>query len=225
MYAAIDIETIEKEIPAEVLAAEEQKIIERVSRQYKQDETIKKHLVDDLAKFKEKWKFSRQGCQVVCVGVGMWSAKGDAPTVITFTGEEGVIVRDALTMITDQRPFKIFSYNGDSFDWPILLAKAMKHDIKLQNPIDTRVLYDLIKYPLERFQSKPVKFDELCEIYGIDALAPCLDGIEPPYDGSKVAEMYTLDKHDGGQRVALYCRWDVMKVCFMAQKLMGVVGL
>lgn len=226
MYAAIDIETIERPIAEEALAAEEARLIEKLTQQYKKDETIKAHLVDGMQAYKDKWKFSRQGCQVICVGVALWTSDRERTQVYTYYDDnERIVVNDSLKLISEQDPLKIFSYNGDSFDWPILLAKAMQHKVQLKRVLDPRTFYDLIKYPLERFQSKAIKFDELCALCGVGVETPVLDGIEPPYDGSKVAEMYALDKVDGGRRVAAYCSWDVMKTAMFAQRLMGVMGV
>lgn len=226
MYAAIDIETIERPIPEAVSVAYEAKLKEKLSAQYKKQETVDQHMAEDLAAFKNRWKFTRGGCEIVCVGVGLWSGSKDTPHVSTFIdGGEAKIIQSALTWLSDNNPFKVFTYNGDAFDWPILLAKAMQYDVNLTRKIVYKDTYDLIKYPFERFQPKAVKFDELCELCGVGAQMPTLKGIEPPYDGSKVALMVELDKADGGRRVADYCAWDVAKTCLFARKLMGVMGI
>ena len=100
MYAAIDIETIERPMPQEIRHLYEEQLIEKLTQQYKKEETIKAHLVDGMQSFKDKWKFSRQGCEVICIGVGLWSAKQDSPTVhVRYRSNEETTVRDALTLL------------------------------------------------------------------------------------------------------------------------------
>lgn len=225
-FLVLDIETLERPIPEELLAAAR----ERISGEYVKKDTIEKH----VNKWKDGWKFTRHGAQVLCVGFGVFTEEGDiVECFCKAAGDEETALTNALAYyqgaISKHFPMNptpaIYHYNGDSFDLPILLTACVRNNLFPSTPFESAQFTDLMKYPYERFV-KAEKLDNLLKLYNV-RFSPSTFELEdfPNPDGSMVAEMWEKDKSDGGHRVEHYCLQDVLKTGLLAAKINQVIRI
>lgn len=231
IHLALDIETLAKAIPESKLREAEARIGEANAKKYKKQETIDKNNAADLEAFKDKWKFSREGAQILCIGIGAFdedgllledycSAADDEKAVLQTSFEQMSEIINKLPTATFW-PL-IYTYNGDSFDIPHIIRASIEHGIFPEYPFNPRNITDLMKYPFERFLSAR-KLDDLCSMYGITTPSQFDVPDYPKADGSMVAEMWAKDKKDGGTRVDKYCMQDVCKVGKLAALLNKII--
>lgn len=237
-YLALDIETLEKPMPPEVWEAKRNAVEEYNKAQYKKPETIAEHIKDDLEKFKTKWKFSREGAQILCIGVGFFDADGKmVDGWCEPSDNEAQVLRGftsgfpkELTRIGGYAPGiwpTIYTFNGDGFDWPHIVRACSEHEVYLPFPLKPRHCTDLMKYPFERFCAN-TDLDGICALHGIPEVPAKFKLAEYPQpDGSMVAEMWNRDKLDLAagvgtpetERVRRYCLSDVWKVGTLAGRI------
>lgn len=207
MYLALDIETVEKPMPEDVLAEFTKNKLEALREEYQKEDTVQKHLLKSQGQFLDRWKFSREGARIICIGVyepevsNRWAVQ---------SGDEEAVVRTAFNHIRSitqeghSNVQRIFTFNGDKFDLPILLAAACRYKLKLGYPL--KIFTDLMKWPLE-IGLGMISLERLAAIYGVEWPETEIPGFPNP-DGSQVAAMHDADGRDAGGRVAKYCADD-----------------
>lgn len=225
MYLVLDIETLEKPMPHHILEGAVKAITTKNQEQYKKPETIQSHIDEDIQNFKDKWKFSRQGAQILCIGIGYFDQNRGTSKYACFPSEceREVLVMafKQLTEMTYGRDFPVYTYNGDSFDWPILIRACAEHEIYPEGKFGRTT--DLIKYPFERFLST-ISLDSLYDLYKGSHQMPeelTTPGFTNP-TGADVAEMWEADKADGGSRIRNYCLQDVEKTGRIARVVRSI---
>jgi predicted PolB exonuclease-like 3'-5' exonuclease len=149
---------------------------------------------------------------IVCIGAvvaerteGVWRVRASgAPNV----GErpENELIRSFLTRIADLRP-QLVTYNGSSFDLPVLRYRAMLHGIPapglFARPYFNRYTDDAIDVcdVLSSFgASTKMRLDEVCKFMG-------LMGKPGEIDGSQVEEFFRSGRL---KEISDYCVSDVM---------------
>lgn len=209
---ALDIETLERPLPEGV---EEQKRAEfqaAAEAAYKKPETIEAHAKEDFEKWKERWKFSRKGAQILCVGVGVLDGEtpGFSIGFCTPSQDERVVLESLLSFLECVHVTKVVTVNGYSFDLPILFSAMAKHGLGFSRPVGKWGYVDLLKEPYEKYSANRESLESLCEIYGVEWPADRFPtpGFSDP-NGSQVAAMWEQDLADGGTRIEKYCLSDV----------------
>ena len=242
-HLALDIETLAKPVPENVLHGWEvdvlrsiEQIREELSSKYKKAETIEAHMQEEvdkdaakLRKMIDKWGFERQGAQILCVGVGLFDEDGafiadsctaddDEYSAIKcfIAGLDSIIKRHCL----DQPTTVIYTYNGDNFDIPHLTRALIEHHQYPSMKIKSRGgIIDLMKEPYERFCGMN-KLDDLYALYKLPNVPEHLLNPDFPLStGADVARMWEADKVDMGFRVRNHCLQDVYKVGVLASHL------
>lgn len=209
---ALDIETLERPLPEGV---EEQKKAEfqlAAEKAYKKEETIAAHAKEDFEKWKERWKFSRRGAQILCVGVGVLDGecRGFSIGHCLPSADEKTALEFFVDVVQSLHVTKIVTANGYGFDLPILIAAMARHGLYLPRALGKWGCVDLFKDPFEKYAASRESLESLCEIYGVEWPSDRFPtpGFSNP-DGSQVAAMWEQDCLDGGTRVKNYCLADV----------------
>lgn len=227
---ALDIETLERPIPEGLRAAKAKEFREKAEAAYKKQETIDAHAVEDFEKWKERWKFTRRGSKVLCVGLGMVDLEmpglrhGEFQCVCSE--DEEVACHRAHDFLVKYNPQKIVTANGYAFDLPIMMAAFARHDLGMPAPFGKWDFWDLFKDPWEKYANGCESLESLAEIYGVDfpeEALPVADYSDP--DGSMVAEMWERDKEDGKGRVCNYCLRDVWVTAEITAKIARFVRM
>lgn len=150
--------------------------------------------------------------KIVCIGAviaeqvnGIWEVRSvEAPHI----GEksEKDIIKDFLDKIDEFNP-QLITYNGSSFDFPVLRYRAMHHQLEApglsSRPYFNRYTNDALDLcdALSSFgSSTKMKLDEICKFLGFEGKP---DGI----NGSQVDEYFRAGKI---QQIADYCKSDVV---------------
>lgn len=149
---------------------------------------------------------------IVCIGAviaenveGLWEVKEiSAPHIGEQSEKE--IIDEFLEKIDDYEP-QLVTYNGSSFDFPVLRYRAMIHKLSapglFNRPYFNRYSEDSIDLcdALSSFgSSTKMKLDEICKIMG-------LDGKPSDIDGSQVLDYYKAGKIT---EISEYCKSDVI---------------
>jgi hypothetical protein len=203
-FITLDIETLERPIPEHELEAAKAKIREKNEEQYKKPETVEAHCNEDLEKFQERWKFSRQGAKVLCVGIGIFEGR-DMVDHICCPGDSEFQMLEETALDFDRVIHahacaecpKFYTFNGSSFDLPILASACSRNLTGITNcwPLDTRQHTDLMRHPFEQYIGGSVNLETMFKLHSILDV-PEKYQIEdfPDADGSQVVEMWEKDK-------------------------------
>lgn len=185
----IDIETIAKPVPQEVLD-EQRKVL---AEEYKKEETIEKHLQD----FKERYKFLPGGAEIICVGIMDFQSR--VSKVIYDPTKPTSWIIDETVLELDLYPgHKFCGFNIKGFDLPVLLEHMQRFDTFLDQ---RKGRYDIIDlYEWAKFAGFGGSLNKVCKMFGLETKSA---------SGDQVAFMYEQDKSDGGRRVAEYNRQDL----------------
>lgn len=162
---------------------------------YKDPEKIEKHKVHALEKFKRDRGFRLGGCQPICIA--MCSIIGTPLRAVdmnsTFSKSPKDIVEFFVNYIDEvDAPIELVTFNGESFDIPILRQNMHIYNLRLQRPIGKWNKCDLYLQYGRKYGQK-----ELCRVHGITI---------PEMDGSHVGRLYEEGRYD---LIEDYCRADV----------------
>lgn len=150
--------------------------------------------------------------KIVCIGAviseqvnGIWEIRTiEAPHIGEMSEKE--IIKSFLNKIHELEP-QLVTYNGSSFDFPVLRYRAMHHKLEapglFSRPYFNRYTNDALDLcdALSSFgTSTKMKLDEICKFLGFEGKP---DGI----NGSQVDEYFRAGKI---QDIADYCTSDVM---------------
>lgn len=143
--------------------------------------------------------------EIICIGLGGEDASGEFKS-LSIIGTEKEILQKFWKRITDFRGTFV-SYNGLEFDVPFILARSMKHGIKVTNKtfIDTRRFQRYPHFDVKQILSDWDKFRSCTLHLACDHL-----GIPSPKEGEikakDVAQAYADGRIDEIQK---YCLRDV----------------
>lgn len=234
-HIILDIETLALPIPDDVMRVQTKKAFEAAEARFKKPEVIEAHAKEDVEAFMDRWKFSRQGARICCIGFG--AVTTDCELVVNAVDGSrinGTLNSPGFFDDVERNTLKYFSaaidevveehgvfaapglvtFNGNVFDLPILTAALSRHDVELTTRFMPRAHIDLAQYPLERFASRKAGLGELAEIYGVDwqelaKMYPVKDFEDREITGADVQEMFEKDLADIGKRVQNYCQRDI----------------
>lgn len=190
----VDIETVGREIDPDALTAfdENWKPPSNVTK----PETIEKKRLEAIEKFENKYWRSFFGSKIVCAGVGLVDIdKWEVRDVEVYEGEEASIVKELSEYVGSYQPWTLVTYNGKSFDWPVVTYVASKHKIKIPS---YKWHVDLMK-EMQNGMGYLTSLKEACRLFGIKR--------ESGVDGSQVADLFATGKV---KEIADYQRDDVI---------------
>lgn len=228
-FLTLDIETLERPIPEHELEAAKAKIREKNEGQYKKPEVIEAHNQEDLEKFLERWKFSRQGSKILCVGIGLWIDIDMVDHICCPSDSEFKVLEETMysfdTALRQHNYFggedcpKFYTFNGSSFDLPILASATGRNlqGISSMLLLDTKRHTDLMRHPFEQYIGGSVNLETMFKLHSILDV-PEEYQIEdfPDADGSQVVEMWEKDKAENktvgmASRIIRYSAQDCWK--------------
>jgi len=226
---ALDIETLEKPIPVDTMAEVEAEAKKYCEKRFVKEDVIAKNIKQRVDAFRNKWKFTRHGTQILCVGIVQFKPL-ENEILDRFchpSDDEAEAVKASVDFLNTNGAFftrssKLFTYNGSSFDIPIWAAAIGRHGAELNQVLNRYTHQDLCRYPFEKDTSGKESLDSLCGIYGIESEPPFELECGSPLDGSQVAKMWEMDKQDDGSRVKQYCLWDCEKLSQLVARLSRV---
>jgi DNA polymerase elongation subunit (family B) len=229
-YLVVDIETLERPMPLEMLADGIKKIEERNKGKYKNESTIQSHNAEDIDALKDKWKFSKGGAQLLAVGwLGLEDTNRghDMPSAFcTASGVESEVVKDFVGLLDMHKPQYLVAYNGNGFDFPILTAAMIRNNIFPSHPMNQRNWIDLMRWPFSFHDKKYESLESLATAYQVAWPSNAIEGFPDP-DGSQVAAMWQADLDDGRskKRIEAYCTQDVTVTAEILAKILRIVQL
>lgn len=180
---------------------------------------------DEISKLMGK-KFPKHPYHsIVCIGAviaeninGVWEVKEiSAPHI----GEkpEKEIIEEFLEKIDDYEP-QLVTYNGSSFDFPVLRYRTMLHKLPapglFNRPYFNRYSEDSLDLcdALSSFgSSTKMKLDEICKIMGLEGKPSNIDGsqVYEYYQAGKIAEIAEYCKSDVINTYRLWLRYELFK--------------
>ena len=140
-----------------------------------------------------------------------------------FRGEsEAELLRGFATYVDEKRP-NLITYNGRSFDLPVIALRCLRHGIPLRFYYDDRDYrhryseaghFDLCDFLAEHGATRPMGLDAMARLIGL----PGKIGV----DGSQVEGLY-----NAGQLEAIrdYCLADVAQTAFLLLRVRLLQGL
>ena len=174
----------------------------------------------DLDKEYEKSCFESTYCQIICIGLIVFSDAMDPQESIAWYGSNE---RDLLQKFWDRigqlKPVLFITHNGLGFDLPIIRNRSMINQVK-----------PAVDLPLGRYRMEPV-YDTLAvwsnwEARGrikLDVLARALGCETKSGDGGQVADMWRAGE---GKALAEYCLRDcyVTYACYCKMTFRNTLG-
>lgn len=197
-YIVIDIETVPRTIPDEILAWKKKKLEEK----YVKPETVASHLADWVD---NGWIFQPGGSRPVVVGLFDSISNHAVALCSDDEVELGTMVADYFTRIHEATPMaemiKLVGFNLLSFDLPQLMATIQKANVEIDPPgkFGRYDIIDLINQPFG-YNAGMYSLEYYGHAYGLGHKSG---------DGKSVLENWKADLADGGSRVKDYCLKDV----------------
>jgi predicted PolB exonuclease-like 3'-5' exonuclease len=160
---------------------------------------------------------------IVCIGAvvaeqvnGIWEVRSiDAPHVGQKSEKE--IIKDFLDKIEELQP-QLVTYNGSSFDFPVLRYRAMHHKLEapglFARPYFNRFTNDALDLcdALSSFgSSTKMKLDEICKFMGFEGKPDEINGsqVEDYFKAGKIEEIAEYCKSDVTNTYKLWLRWQL----------------
>jgi 3'-5' exonuclease len=160
---------------------------------------------------------------IVCIGAviaqqvdGAWEVRSiDAPHVGQKSEKE--IIKDFLDKIEELQP-QLVTYNGSSFDFPVLRYRAMHHKLEapglFSRPYFNRFTNDALDLcdALSSFgSSTKMKLDEICKFMGFEGKPDGINGsqVEEYFKAGKIEEISEYCKSDVLNTYSLWLRWEL----------------
>ncbi len=194
---AIDIETVERPMEESLLADFESQIREEL--------VLESAIQRRIEGFKERWKFTIGGAEIV--GVGIFSIAAQE-TVPFFASSVSCSEKDLIDTVARQliamNPARLVAYNGNAFDFPILACAIAKY---FNGFLPHMELYDLMVKPMGRHLPR----------MSLNSLAKLLGVFGKIGDGGQVKEYYESDKFHGTNLLEKYCLDDcrIVAECYL----------
>lgn len=151
--------------------------------------------------------------KIVAIAITQTNSDTDVFTLKHFTEEELVEVFIDLMQRHLEDDSMIVTYNGDSFDWPFMIARSMNFDDYGEKTNELFRLkeqhsFDLFKTHGQDSEGNYLKLEQLLERNGISH--------DVPVDGSMMSD---LVRQDEWSQITEYAREDVVKTHQLFEKI------
>jgi predicted PolB exonuclease-like 3'-5' exonuclease len=174
----IDIETIPRPASQNELDAWRKKW--KAPSNYKDPDKIAAKKDEDESKWLDKRKFNPSGAKMISIAACVVGKTGELLNHEVASGDDGTELstwlREYLSGFAD---YKLVTYNGRSFDLPIIARTLADSGVRLKRPIGKWGVVDLYEYPFYR-AAGGLKY--WSGVFGID--------FDDSVDGSNVLELY-----------------------------------
>lgn len=162
-------------------------------------------------------------CQVVSIAVAWWSQDDQAHVHSWANGEEATVA-SFLAMVGKRRP-QLFSFNGRRADVPILLQRAMAHDLSAPSfAVRPNKPWEGVDY-FDRYSGWHVDLMDSPLMEGGGSLSDLCAGLDVPgkavMDGGDVADRWAMGDCDG---VRHYNEEDAMRVLAVVARIGALMG-
>lgn len=201
----VDIETVAGEIPDWY----REEVDADVKSRYVKEDIIEKHRSKGL----RDWGFEPDGAQVVAIGFTPievdYGYTHGRPHILA-SSDTGHLMLEARDFLVGYAAFPWITYNGSSFDMPVLASTALQYNIDIQIPLRRPNHIDLFLSDVFK-QSRP-SLKRACQQYRV---AP------PTTSGASVQSWY-----DNGQmdKISAHCFEDVEATAKLYLNLCKVFG-
>lgn len=171
--------------------------------------------------------------KIVCIGSviaeqvnGIWEVLSvDAPHIGQKSERE--IIKEFLDKIEELEP-QLVTYNGSSFDFPVLRYRAMHHQLEapglFARPYFNRYTNDALDLcdALSSFgASTKMKLDEICKFLGFQGKPDGIDGshVDEYFRAGKIQEIADYCKSDVVNTYRLWLRWELFRGTLSADQV------
>ncbi len=187
----MDIETIPR--PASQQELQNWRVKWKPPANYKDPEKIEAKKFEDEAKWLDKRQFNPSGAKMISIAACSVESDGSILNHNVSSGDDITKLttwfRDYLAEFHD---YKLITYNGRSFDLPIIARSLADSGVRLKRPVGKWGVVDLYEYP---FYRTPGGLKYWCKVFGIE--------FDDSIDGSNVRELHEQGNWDEIERYNL----------------------
>jgi uncharacterized protein YprB with RNaseH-like and TPR domain len=215
----LDIETVAGKKSFEELEERFQPLWEKKTKNLKTDQTPEESYSDRAAIYAEFGK-------ILVIGLGYFA---ETPEGLVFrcksiSGEDEKQVlqefTELLNQISAKEAWKLCAHNGKEFDFPYICRRLIINQLPLP-----KILQQMGRKPWETPYLDTMemwKFGDFKAYTSLELMAACLGipGSKDDIDGSQVGKVY-FESGDV-ERIATYCRKDVVVLAQVYMRLMGL---
>lgn len=211
----IDIETVPEHRHFNLLDEETQHLFDLKTQYQRKDGQEPNEFYDRAGIWAEFGK-------IICLSAGFFTFRGDVRhfRVTSFFGEEVQILKDFNNLINNhfsQPQHVMCGHNAKEFDFPFIARRMVINGIAIPNKLN---LFGKKPWEVPHLDTMELwKFGDYKSYTSLKLLTKIL-GIPSPkgdIDGSKVAEVYYIDKDI--DRIVTYCEKDVVAVAQIFLKM------